>query len=173
MTDLTTDFDGCNSECRRAGQHSLRWGGCEYAEKPEPTAEICKTYTDIDGYPSIGYDSYTVEQLAELIEPALRRVGIRLGPNALALLERGQTVSPSGGEYANLAREAAHAIIHRNDQPQPDEPTASHTYLSTACLHGEHGYCQSNTGRSGAKVPASCKWCQAACTCSCHRDQTA
>lgn len=54
----------------------------------------------------------------------------------------------------------------------PAAPTV-HRYLSTACLHGEHGYCQSDTGLSGAKVPASCKWCGAACTCSCHRERRA
>jgi hypothetical protein len=47
-----------------------------------------------------------------------------------------------------------------------------HQYLSTACLHGEHGYCQSMTGSNGstewAKTPASCKVCGAPCTCPCH-----
>ncbi len=50
--------------------------------------------------------------------------------------------------------------------------TGTHEYLSTACLHGEHGYCQSATGSNGdtqwAKVPASCKFCGAPCTCPCH-----
>jgi hypothetical protein len=44
----------------------------------------------------------------------------------------------------------------------------THQYLSTGCLHGEHGYCQNKTGKAGAKQPASCKWCRAACRCSCH-----
>lgn len=43
-----------------------------------------------------------------------------------------------------------------------------HEYLSTACLHGEHGYCQSSTGLAGAKRPARCKWCDVRCICSCH-----
>lgn len=44
-----------------------------------------------------------------------------------------------------------------------------HDYLSTACHHGEHEYCQSNTGLSGEKKPAQCKFCEARCLCSCHQ----
>lgn len=46
-----------------------------------------------------------------------------------------------------------------------------HIYLSTGCLHGKHGYCQSATGAAGAKTPASCKFCAAPCRCSCHRSE--
>lgn len=46
---------------------------------------------------------------------------------------------------------------------------ARHIYLSTGCRHGEHGYCQSHTGLSGAKKAASCKFCGAPCQCPCHR----
>ena len=119
-TDPQTDFDGCNRECRKAGAHTLRWGGCERAPEPEPTVSMSMIYKDPeDGYPSIGFDSYTVAGLADLIEPALRRVHARIGPNALAMLHRGETVALSGGEYADLAREAAHAIVHRNDEQPP------------------------------------------------------
>lgn len=45
-----------------------------------------------------------------------------------------------------------------------------HRYLSTSCLHGEHGYCQSNTGAQGDKIPAVCKFCGAGCICPCHED---
>jgi len=45
-----------------------------------------------------------------------------------------------------------------------------HTYLSTGCRHGEHGYCQSHTGLSGAKKPSSCKFCGAHCICRCHKE---
>jgi len=47
-----------------------------------------------------------------------------------------------------------------------------HTYLSTACLHGEHDYCNSYTGAAGQKRPAECKFCGAPCRCAepgCHR----
>jgi len=47
----------------------------------------------------------------------------------------------------------------------------SHRYLSTGCLHGQHGYCQAHTGLSGTKTPAQCKFCQAPCTCPCHKEQ--
>lgn len=43
-----------------------------------------------------------------------------------------------------------------------------HRYLSTGCRHGEHGYCQSNTGSQGQKIPAQCKFCASPCVCSCH-----
>jgi hypothetical protein len=44
-----------------------------------------------------------------------------------------------------------------------------HQYLSTGCLHGEHDYCQSNTGLGGAKTPAQCKFCASPCICGCHQ----
>ncbi|MFI0262523.1 hypothetical protein ACH4OW_26180 [Streptomyces sp. NPDC017056] len=43
-----------------------------------------------------------------------------------------------------------------------------HRYLSTGCLHGEHGYCQGTAGRAGAKAPAQCKFCTARCVYGCH-----
>lgn len=49
------------------------------------------------------------------------------------------------------------------------EAGGEHVYLSTACLHGEHVYCQAATGRVGAKKPAECKFCTAPCICECHR----
>jgi sugar/nucleoside kinase (ribokinase family) len=110
------DFDGCHRTCRAKGVHSLIWGGCEHATPPEPTVSMSVVYRDHDGQNSIGFDLYTAQQLADLIEPALRRVTVRLGPNALAMLQRGETVVLSGGEYADLAREAAHAIVHRNGE---------------------------------------------------------
>lgn len=113
-----TDFDGCHRTCRTKGAHSLVWGGCEHATPPEPTVSMSVVYGDTDGHKSIGFELYTVQQLADLVEPALRRVTVQLGPNALAMLQRGEPVRLSGGEYADLAREAAHAIIRRNDQDQ-------------------------------------------------------
>ncbi|MEV8477877.1 hypothetical protein [Streptomyces sp. NPDC051173] len=44
-----------------------------------------------------------------------------------------------------------------------------HVYLSTGCLHGDHEYCNGNTGANGTKVPASCKFCAAPCQCACHQ----
>lgn len=49
-------------------------------------------------------------------------------------------------------------------------PAEGHRYLSTGCLHGEHAYCQAKTGHAGAKTPACCKFCQAPCVCSCHKE---
>lgn len=51
----------------------------------------------------------------------------------------------------------------------------THRYLSTACLHGEHLYCQAPAvmGEPGVrdarrKIPAQCKFCDARCVCPCH-----
>lgn len=46
--------------------------------------------------------------------------------------------------------------------------TGRHFYLSTGCLHGDHGYCQAPAGKVGAKQPARCKTCPARCRCRCH-----
>jgi hypothetical protein len=44
-----------------------------------------------------------------------------------------------------------------------------HIYLSTGCLHGVHGYCQSPKRFDGEdKLPSSCKFCGAPCICPCH-----
>lgn len=50
--------------------------------------------------------------------------------------------------------------------------TDPHIYLSTACLHGQHLYCQNKVGADGQKKPAECKWCTARCICECHRLKT-
>lgn len=49
-----------------------------------------------------------------------------------------------------------------------DPPGGEHKYLSTGCMHGEHGYCQSMTGFAGVKRPGKCKFCDAQCRCECH-----
>lgn len=49
-------------------------------------------------------------------------------------------------------------------------PTGVHVYLSTGCLHGEHGYCAAMVGVQGAKRPARCKFCAAQCVCDCHAE---
>ncbi|MFJ4847579.1 hypothetical protein [Streptomyces sp. NPDC088733] len=114
------DFDGCARACRKPRVHTLVWGECEHAPesaRPEPTVSMSHVFVDYDGHNSIGFDSYTLQQLADLIELALRTVPVRLGPNALAMLQRGETVGLSGGEYADLARAAADAILNRNAAP--------------------------------------------------------
>lgn len=98
---MTDDFDGCYRKCHTQGKHTLEYGNCEHADKPEPTVSMSKVYTDTDGHPSIGFDQYTVGQLAELIEPAVRAEIILIDD-----------------QYTNIARSVAHAIIHRNDQDE-------------------------------------------------------
>ncbi|MGW7636144.1 hypothetical protein [Streptomyces decoyicus] len=70
----------------------------------------------------------------------------------------------------------AHELRHKDATgllaalDRPATGPAEHTYLSTGCLHGEHGYCQGHTGLSGAKTPAVCKFCKAPCQCPCHKE---
>lgn len=45
-----------------------------------------------------------------------------------------------------------------------------HLYVSTACQHSHHDYCQRETGTTGQKTPAQCKFCAAPCLCPCHRE---
>src|SRR5690606_30859497 len=67
--------------------------------------------------------------------------------------------------------DCALTILAALTEPAPAATGATgHRYLSTGCLHGEHGYCQAKTGQSGTKKPAVCKWCDASCRCGCHRD---
>jgi len=144
MTENTeTDFDGCRHGCRRAGAHTLVYGECEHAPEPEPTVSLSHVYADTDGRKSIGFDTYTVGELADLIEPSLRRVQARFGPNALAMLDRGETVALSGGEYADLAREAAHAIVHRHDPAAVvvRVPDTSHTVREQLLDALDFSYC--------------------------------
>lgn len=116
MTVSDTDFDGCTRACRKAAEHTRVWGECEFGVKSEPTVSMSKVFCDTDGHNSIGFDVYDLEQLAGLIEPALRRVSIRLGPNSAELARRGEPFRFSGGEAWAIAREVAHAVIHRNDK---------------------------------------------------------
>lgn len=48
-----------------------------------------------------------------------------------------------------------------------------HDYLSTACLHEQHLYCQSTVGSVGPKIPAVCKFCGTKCRCECHKEDGA
>ncbi|MFJ2650864.1 hypothetical protein ACIO1C_29615 [Streptomyces sp. NPDC087420] len=47
---------------------------------------------------------------------------------------------------------------------------SGHVYLSTACLHEEHAYCQAKKGQAGPKKPGECKFCTARCICDCHKE---
>lgn len=110
---MNSNFDGCHRACRRRGAHTMFWGGCENAIEPEPTVSLSRVDHTPGEDPSIRFDRYTAQGLANLIEPALREVQIRLGPNAISLLQHGETVGLSGGEYAALAQAAAQSIIDR------------------------------------------------------------
>lgn len=111
-TDPTADFDGCNRRCRLKGAHTLVWGDCEHATAPEPTVSLSRVFTDTDGLPAIGFDSYTVPQLGELITAGLRASDLPV----------------NGDDLVDIGIAAAHAIVHRNDEPAAStvlpEPTS-------------------------------------------------
>jgi excisionase family DNA binding protein len=54
--------------------------------------------------------------------------------------------------------------------PPADDPAAelapgdTHTYVSNACRHRQHGAC------GGVRPRAKCGYCSAACACTCHQD---
>lgn len=98
---------GCHRTCSTL--HTYRPGMCAHAhETPEPRV----TFLRPGGEPGvIGSVTYNTRELADVIAPALRGVRITLGPNSLAALEHGNTLTLTGGEIDALALEAAHAII--------------------------------------------------------------
>lgn len=112
-----TDFDGCSRECCKADEHTRVWGRCARSTETGPRLTVYKTFLADDGYMSIGPKSLTLKQLAEQIEAALRTVPVRLGPNALSILERGETVGLSGGEYSSMALAAAKRVIEWEAAP--------------------------------------------------------
>lgn len=62
-------------------------------------------------------------------------------------------------------------VQQRETEKRVDPDAHPGGYLSTACLHGLHDYCNAYTGAAGTKIPAKCKFCGAACRCDapgCH-----
>lgn len=109
------DFDGCSRQAcwprNKPRKHTLAWGDCAHATEHEPRINIGpRPYLAADGEMSIGYDTYTVTELADKVEAALRTVPIRLGPNALTILQAGGTVGLSGGEYGAMALEVVNML---------------------------------------------------------------
>jgi hypothetical protein len=98
---------GCKRSCSE--QHTYAWGDCDLAPesaRPEPTVSMSYIYRDTDGYNSIGSDSYTTRELANLIEQAFRA----------------SDVAVSADHFPDLAEIAARAIIHRNDPQKCTRP---------------------------------------------------
>jgi hypothetical protein len=120
------DFDGCNRKCRLAGAHTLVWGACEHAVQPEPTVSLSRRYTAADGFPAIGFDTYTVQQLAELIERGMRGAGVRV----------------SAGRYGDLAHAAAVEIATRHRIAAP--PTTEQTALREVVAEALMGWAERN-----------------------------
>lgn len=55
------------------------------------------------------------------------------------------------------------------DPPPVDEQDHGTPFVSMACTHGAHGYCQSSEREDGSPKPAAqCEFCGADCVCPCH-----
>jgi hypothetical protein len=136
-------------------------------------------------------DWVTMRDRAESAEEAARRALAQrqeMAAERYAWQERGDRAEAALARVRALAdecEEGGHSSGHpltvtriRNalDEPPP-VPTAAqatgHHYLSTGCLHGEHGYCSNVDGIAGLKKPAQCKFCTAPCQCPCHGEQPA
>lgn len=119
MTDETTgDFDGCSRQCRKRGEHTLKWGQCERAvEPPRPDPEFGYWTTRMmeDGYPSIV--QATIPLLAVL--PWASRL---TGDQRHEMLEEAADADDPGDVIARWKRRAdARAPVQINMLP-PREP---------------------------------------------------
>lgn len=154
---LAADAAGTAGYCPSCGRGDVAPSAEEY-EQQRQRAERAETelrrYTEADSADAAA-GSYA--HRAEQAEAAIARV------RAYAThIERSGWTGPA---IARRIREALDELV-----PAAIE-AAGHVYLSTGCFHGHHDYCQSHTGQSGAKTPASCKFCSAPCVCPCHQEQ--
>lgn len=145
-------------------------------------------WTDDMEAPASGelYDKLTANGRSLLIAPRSNR-GLR--PDDMDAIEafansprkRGRTVGPEltkenvvqvpeGSSWGHTGKPVDPELIRRVAGLNWEilGQAGDHRYLSTGCLHGEHEYCQSNTGAAGTKTPAQCKFCKAPCICPCH-----
>lgn len=98
---------------------------------------------------------------------------LRIGLAAVLPLAERQWQEQYGDAFAAGFRRAEHELCPRCGVELERDvlEDVGHRYLSTSCLHGDHGYCRSSTGAAGAKTPAQCKFCGAPCLCPCgHRE---
>ncbi|MFE0490274.1 hypothetical protein [Streptomyces griseoaurantiacus] len=90
--------------------HTLVWGECEYAAEPEPTVSLSRVYVDTDGHKSICFDTFTVPELARLVEPAagdaLRAVAV-----ARAIVYRDAAAAPAAAPAPPPSEEEAVAAL--------------------------------------------------------------
>lgn len=74
--------------CHKNGAHTPVPGECGQAPPPKKTVSITRHAVDSDGYPVIVLDSYTLDELAELIAPTLKYLidahRTSIGPGVLA-----------------------------------------------------------------------------------------
>lgn len=82
------DFYGCRRACRKAGGHTKTPGECVAGPLVNRTVSISRHAIDGDGYPIIVLDSYTWQELTDLIVPKLKYLidghGDKISPEALA-----------------------------------------------------------------------------------------
>jgi hypothetical protein len=106
------DFDGCSRSCRprkKPRKHTFVWGQCAHAERPEQRINIGpRVFKAEDGEMSIGYETFTLTQMADKVEAALRSVEARLGPYGFSA--RGAAGGLTGAEYQAMALAVARML---------------------------------------------------------------
>lgn len=74
-------------------------------------------------------------------------------------------------EVKRLRTELGETSDHELALAGAQREDGSHRYLSTSCLHGDHGHCGGALNHEGeAKVPTACKRCDSTCVCPCHKE---
>lgn len=101
---------------------------------------------------------------ADVIEHVTRAIARHDLVNMVGLEPHQDLPDPNHSFWSLWRATAEVAVVAYNEFVEG----TGHIYLATSCRHGEHGYCQANTGAQGDKVPAVCKFCRAPCICSCH-----
>lgn len=139
--------------------------------------DVCCAHPELHTY--LGYRTPGIDAIAvylsdraretpapDVLEHVTRAVARHDMDRMATLLASGEQMPPAEDHpfWTMWRATARNAILAYNVYTERQ----GHQYLSTGCLHGEHGYCQSNTGSQGQKIPAVCKFCRAPCMCSCH-----
>ncbi|MFM9703633.1 hypothetical protein [Streptomyces galilaeus] len=177
MTDQPERFPGIQGRCPACRGASLFAGSgghvtCRRIDCPNPSAADDLLHASS---PAPALDAPLRDQLQAAIK-ALGTSETLLARARAACDQLERAVTNADGRLLTPYDRGVDTAIRRVrkvlDQPAP-APTATeateHHYLSTGCLHGDHGYCQGMTGIAGSKRPGECKFCRAPCRCICHQ----
>lgn len=169
------DFDAL---CDRLAEREARVRA-EVAE--EIAAEVAATAAR---YPGL-WCQWTTQEVLAIVEGCAAKESMGVETAQLAVAESEHVWTGDGSDEAVFAALDATGSDGDPNEHNPDwrngyrtgldwsrhlvdSDPERHRYLSTGCLHGEHGYCAAMVGAQGEKRPATCKFCDARCICDCH-----